>query len=425
MIELINKYLYEAEQNFDLTMMKVDAVSEAAVRQYNINCASAELKVMQESGTDDDLAYYCEEAEKGFVASLVAILEKIKDAIVKFFSELKDKMLSLFTKKETNDAIEKIEKKVKIFPLFGRKKVMVPDVTAQKKEAEKAMSKLARIKARLFSGHKVSVDEVDEVEKSFMEAHGKQIGVAAASTVTIGAALVYLKSIMKKAPEDCKGLNKAAKDMLDECKKLAGMSDAENASVIRALGGAIAVITKTTASGLVASVKNTISNMRMAGENFAANNGFMKKIRKGKNPISRAVQKSALKSINRKYGVDTDKMSYGAPNIYDDDDFDLSGYGFESADEELDKILKAAQNSEDEATTEDFDDDPFDNAMMNAADIGDPMKIGADDISEESAAFDDIYNHIFGSSMTESEDNVANDGNSTFESLMADIENLL
>lgn len=423
MIELINKYLYEAEQNFDLTMMKVDAVSEAAIRQYNINCASAELKVMQESGTDDDLAYYCEEAEKGFVASLVAILEKIKDAIVKFFSELKDKMLSLFTRKETNDAIEKIEKKVKIFPLFGRKKVMVPDVNAQKKEAEKAMSKLARIKARLFSGHKVSVDEVDEVEKSFMEAHGKQIGVAAAATVTIGAALAYLKSIMKKAPEDCKGLNKAAKDMLDDCKKLAGISDAENASVIRALAGAVASISKTTASGLVGSVKRTMTSIKEAGQNFAANNKIMKKISMGRNPISQAVQKAATKSMTRsRDNAVRDEFMRDAWSSWGED------FGESVSDdtsEEFDRILKAAQNSEDEATTEDFDDDPFDNAMMNAADIGDPMKIGADDISEESAAFDDIYNHIFGSSMTESEDNVANDGNSTFESLMADIENLV
>lgn len=423
MIELINKYLYEAEQNFDLTMMKVDAVSEAAIRQYNINCASAELKVMQESGTDDDLAYYCEEAEKGFVASLVAILEKIKDAIVKFFSELKDKMLSLFTRKETNDAIEKIEKKVKIFPLFGRKKVMVPDVNAQKKEAEKAMSKLARIKARLFSGHKVSVDEVDEVEKSFMEAHGKQIGVAAAATVTIGAALVYLKSIMKKAPEDCKGLNKAAKNMLDDCKKLAGISDAENASVIRALAGAVASISKTTASGLVGSVKRTMTSIKEAGQNFAANNKIMKKISMGRNPISQAVQKAATKSMTRsRDNAVRDEFMRDAWSSWGED------FGESVSDdtsEEFDRILKAAQNSEDGATTEDFDDDPFDNAMMNAADIGDPMRIGADDISEESAAFDDIYNHIFGSSMTESEDNVANDGNSTFESLMADIENLI
>ena len=45
--------LTEANSAFDIASMKLNAITEAANRQYNINLREAELKVMLEHGTDD------------------------------------------------------------------------------------------------------------------------------------------------------------------------------------------------------------------------------------------------------------------------------------------------------------------------------------------------------------------------------------
>ena len=48
--------LTEANSAFDIASMKLNAITEAANRQYNINLREAELKVMKEHGTDDELS---------------------------------------------------------------------------------------------------------------------------------------------------------------------------------------------------------------------------------------------------------------------------------------------------------------------------------------------------------------------------------
>ena len=40
-----------------LTMEKCNIFAESVIREYNINCEEAELKVLKESGTDEDFKY--------------------------------------------------------------------------------------------------------------------------------------------------------------------------------------------------------------------------------------------------------------------------------------------------------------------------------------------------------------------------------
>ena len=98
MLSMIDTYLENASNEYDITMAKVNSFLEAVDRQFEINCKEAEIKVLTESGTDDDLQFLIEAAEDGVVGSIVKALQKIKEAIIKFFSDIQAKIASMFNK---------------------------------------------------------------------------------------------------------------------------------------------------------------------------------------------------------------------------------------------------------------------------------------------------------------------------------------
>lgn len=215
--QTVDKYLTEISNNYDITNMKIRAVMEATARQFNINCAEAELKVMQENGTTDDLAYLYEEANENLITKATATIKKIIEAIRKFFKDLKDKIISLFTRKDVNENILKIEKKVKMFPLLGRKKVLIPDLDGIVKLRDETNAELNKIIAKAKGGQQVTEDDVDNVKKSFLEKHGKQIGIAAAITVTLSVALIILKKYMDNVGPIVADCDETALDICNQC----------------------------------------------------------------------------------------------------------------------------------------------------------------------------------------------------------------
>lgn len=194
MLENIDTYLTEACDSFDLTLMKVDAVMEAALRQLDINYTKAELKVMNENGTADDYRYLCEEADNGLLETISKSIKTIIDNIVKFFSGIKDRIISAFTKKETKDVIDKIDKKTKLFPLLRKKKVIVENIDKQEKLCEEHKSKLLKLRAKACAGNAVSNEDFEKEHESFISKHRTAIGVGAAVTISLGTLLALFKS---------------------------------------------------------------------------------------------------------------------------------------------------------------------------------------------------------------------------------------
>lgn len=193
MTELMEKYLAEASAIYESTSMKVEALMDAAGRQLAINHNEAELKVMKESGTDDDLNYLYEEADKSFVETAVKAIKKIQESIAKFFADLRDKILTMLSEKDAKGTLNKIETKVKMLPLVGRKKVPIEDIEAADKACDEAEASLAKLAAKKKAGQNVTSEDVAEVEKSFLEKHGKAIGAGAAILITASALIVALK----------------------------------------------------------------------------------------------------------------------------------------------------------------------------------------------------------------------------------------
>ena len=212
--------LNEVSSTFDLYMMKVGAVTEAAKRELSINYGEAELKVMTESGTADDLAFYYEEAEKSFKEKIIATIEKIKAALEKFFSEVKSKILDMINSVKTSEALEKIKQKLKIFPIMKNKQVVVENYPEQEKTCSKFWSQILKFKAKFKAGQTVDVEDLNKADKEFEDDHEKVVGVRAAVKMTIGNAVNLLEKLKADANNFINKNQREANELLDDCKTL-------------------------------------------------------------------------------------------------------------------------------------------------------------------------------------------------------------
>lgn len=396
----------------DLSLMKCNAIMEAALRECDINKESAELKVLQESGTDSDLQYYYEAADEGLVQTIIKIIKQLKEAIIKFCSSIKDKVLSIIGKKENVEALDKIEKKVKFMPFLKKKKILVEDYNAQAKCADRAFDKLNRLKVKAKSGQKVSTAEVKEVKTSFIDEHKLIIGIGAAVTITVGVALGVLKSMGGKASSVTNDLQKRATTACDDCMKMAESID--NPEVAHALSEAIVAISKAQQEDYVRAYNGTLSQVKKA----------VKSVGKTKLDIEKAKRGLGMESTG---GLNDDSV------VDDSEVDDISSSATKDISEMGDDPEKDIPTDDDPEP----DTDPWDDVMNTDVDLtqdeedmldyygttdSDPEvdedEMDDDSMNESSLAnmFDDIIAEACGRSTSQS---------SAYESLMSEIENLI
>lgn len=386
MIEIIDTYLSEASQAYDLFSMRADAVMESAMREYLINQEEAELKIMQEHGTYDDMEYYYEEAKNGLIEHVVTTIQRIKEAIIKFFSTMKDKILSVMGKKENREALNKIEKRIKVFPLLGRKKILVEDYDAHMKNSEKALTQLSTVKAKLKSGHDVDPEQIHDIKKSFFEEHGRLIGVSAAVTITVAAGIAAIHKISDKSSATLNRFEKAATDACNDCIEIAKKCD--NPAVAHVLAETITTVSKTAQEDAVRVYSGTVSAIKKSIKSF------------GKTKVDVSKAKEALSDI---------KESSDNPDT-------LSEPSSNEANNNSSVAKNIEEYGDDPYTPVEPDDepdtDPWDDVMQ------DPLGVDEDDISESVSEFDDVFESFCESLDIDSEDESVKD---IFESLMNDI----
>ena len=174
---------------YDINEAKSNAYYEAAINEYIINRKTAQLKVFQESGTEDDLLYLEAEAEKSFFDKIVDTLQGILNNILTFFKNLYTKVTNIF--KKNSDKVDELEKIAKSNPKIGNAKVEVPDTKALEKAYAESMKELDKLEAKVKSGQEITDDDLDKVEKSFFEKHKKALTIGATATTVVGAIAAY------------------------------------------------------------------------------------------------------------------------------------------------------------------------------------------------------------------------------------------
>ncbi len=368
----MNEILREINSAYDINTMRINAVVEAANRQREINFHEAELKVMQESGTDDELAMLIEAAESDFVENIQKALDALRQAVIKFFSECRQKLVDLMSKRDDANKLDQLEKRMKLIPLIGKKKVMVEDYDAEVALAKKHLKDLAGLTAKLRGKQEVDASAVAAVKKSYDDEHGDLIGASNAKTVSINDAVKMAKKMIATGNAELKEREETALKACDDAKK-----DAEkaNANVANQIANVICHICKTAqndyhrcVSGIMASIKKAIGGYK-AEQKTAEKPGVKNESTDDSDAEMEKLAKQQA-DTNSKDSVDEDA---------DDDDIDL---GFDVAG---DDALTDGLGIDDV----DSEDDTLDDLSIDVDDVDDDEDDDEDECCRESA--DDAY----------------------------------
>lgn len=345
----MNEILREINSAYDINTMRINAVVEAANRQREINFHEAELKVMQESGTDDELAMLIEAAESDFVENIQKALDALRQAVIKFFSECRQKLVDLMSKRDDANKLDQLEKRMKLIPLIGKKKVMVEDYDAEVSLAKKHLKDLSGLTAKLRGKQEVDASAVAAVKKSYDDDHGDLIGASNAKTVSINDAVKMAKKMIASGNAELKEREETALKACDDAKK-----DAEkaNANVANQIANVICHICKTAqndyhrcVNGIMASIKKAIGGYK--AEQKTAEKPGVKNESTDDSDVEMEKLAKQQADTNSKDSVDEDA----------DDDALTDGFGIDDVDSDDDTLDDLSIDVDDDDDDEDDDED--------------------------------------------------------------------
>lgn len=215
-LEAFQEYC-EISDTFDTRNMKLDAYLESTVRNFNINLEKAELKVMQESGTADDLIYLVEEASDGAIAKIKTIIQKIIDAFKQFISELKSKVVRIICNKDTKTTLDKVQQKIKFNPILARKKVKVVDkkkpLKVIKNYQARADKHISKVKAGVFKEKEIEGIYSDK-ERYDADYKKAVAGTAALVTIAVSKLMADIRAEYNQLPSHIDGIDKETSEVL-------------------------------------------------------------------------------------------------------------------------------------------------------------------------------------------------------------------
>lgn len=220
--------------DFETKNGKVDAYVEATLRELEINEEKAELKVLQESGTEDDLEYLYTEAENGALEKIKKALQAAIRAFIEFIKNLKTKIIRMITNAETKAILKKVGAKVKLNPFLARKKVKVIDkkkpLAVIKKYQAKVDSKIAKVSSGVFK--EKDIQSITSDRNSFDTEYKHVVaGAAALVTTSVAKLMASIDVEVNQLPKHIDTVDKETSKVVD--KLVAGLDDKEAIAAVR------------------------------------------------------------------------------------------------------------------------------------------------------------------------------------------------
>lgn len=232
LLEVYEEYI-DICDDFEKKNNKVDAYVEATLRELDINCDEADLKVVNESGTEDDLAYLYQEAEEGAMAKIKRAIEAAIRAFVEFIKNLKTKIIRMVTNAETKLVLSKVGKKIKLNPFLARKKVKVIDkkkpLAIIAKYKSKTDSRIAKVAAGVFRQKDITSIASDR-EAFDTEYRNVVAGAAALVTTTVAKLMTSIEQEVQQLPKHVDSIDKETSKVVE---KLVKGLDKEEAAAVR------------------------------------------------------------------------------------------------------------------------------------------------------------------------------------------------
>lgn len=264
MLEKINAFLEEANHKFDVTNAKIDVYTESVLGQFEINCKKAELKVLTESGSMEDLHYLEEQAEGGAMEGIKKAIDKIIETFVNFVNEIKLKILTLIAKKETKKTIDDMEKKIKFNPFLSNKSVQIENTQKQLKVVAWANAELAKLISKIKSGKEVAVEEADKIFNEFKARMKSASGVESAVKTKLRDAASMLHKAGDNMADQIDKFSKITKELINDAKASAGELHKNAATTLKNIASKASAVGKEAITAIVNFWKSTVSVIRSA-----------------------------------------------------------------------------------------------------------------------------------------------------------------
>lgn len=399
-----------------LKEMKINAYLEATMRELAINIGESELKVMKESGTDEDLAYLTEAAANGAIEKIQKTVKAAIEAFKEFISRIKDRVVKLITTTETKETMKKVEKKIKLNPFLAKKKVQIIDTKKPLKVISKYESALDTHAAKVASGKVKPGDskKVDDLKSKFkMEYKAAIMGAAAMATISVAALVALVNKDMGTLTGEINKVDKETSQSLKkmaECKAFSEETIAEQQAAMANIVAFRATLGREKSNELVDGLSNKVSVLRksIAGSIKNATKGRVvepvlppnaddlsfgkKKKKKGKSMKESTDEIFGFEDDDDLFG-ESSEDSFNEDELFSDDTSDDAIFD-ESVDDELDALL----GDDIEESVE--EDDELDSLLTEESDDDDIFGESFEDDEEdfEESADDNIEDELFGES---------------------------
>lgn len=213
----------------DLVFERTMAFVEASYAQYESNIQEAELKVIKESGTKEDLNVLVEAAEEGFIVKAKKSIDKIINTLVEYIKSAKESISDFFTKKETDEKLGKIQSIIDKNPKAKSTKVKIIDFKKVDQTIDKYEADIRRKIALVKSGKATEKDKEDIANRKAQFIKDHKAAIASTVTVTLGAAVAFLGTWKKKASNikvDMPEVDLTVESSVEDAQMAVGITDA-------------------------------------------------------------------------------------------------------------------------------------------------------------------------------------------------------
>ena len=195
--------IQEDYNNLDIMIQKIDIYIESMYREYMINREESELKVMTESGTDDDLTFLYEEAQKSFSEKASRTMKKIIDSVSTFVNKVITTIKEKYANSKLNFDLDKLEQRLKSDKSLGNRIISIVDIDSIKRCYNEAIDKCHTIASKIknnIENEKLEIlDKINEEINSiddFYQKKKKEIGNKR-KEINLKEAISYFRSKIK------------------------------------------------------------------------------------------------------------------------------------------------------------------------------------------------------------------------------------
>ena len=222
----MEQYFAEDARAFDETMDKIGVFIEASFRELNVNYQESEIKVLKESGTEEDLAYLMEEAQSSFKERAKATWTKIVETFRKWIETVSTKLKSFFNDLKEKKLITKMKEAIKKNPKLGDVTVEVNDIDSDEKEFTKLSDRIKNRMVKIKGKKSASESDINDMNDAVEQAKNvkrKKIRISLSA---------LLAKFEKKSNESTKNIDNSLKTVSDNTELLNGVDNPEAAQAL-------------------------------------------------------------------------------------------------------------------------------------------------------------------------------------------------